>query len=96
MTSVDDDVEQGCDIANEVKGYGNEIGLIAQEFRDFTKAHFSVMLGCDSNDLQKRKLEGNANTTPREVNGGDDEMKAMEQKREIYMSRLRNVSLSHI
>jgi len=102
MTFVDDDVEQGCDIANEVKGYGNEIGLIAQEFRDFTKAglnsarrQFSVMLGCDSNDLQKRKLEGNANTTPTEVKGWN-EMKAMEQKREIYMSKLRNVSLSHI
>ena len=99
MTFVDDDVEQGCDIANEVKGYGNEIGLIVEEFRDFTKAarrQFSVMLGCDSTDLQKRKLEGNANKTPTEVKGGDDEMKAMEQKREIYMSKLRNVSLSHI
>eukprot|EP00984_Skeletonema_dohrnii_P003373 scaffold1135_cov105-Skeletonema_dohrnii-CCMP3373.AAC.1 len=99
MTFVDDDDEQGCDIANEVKGYGNEIVLIVEEFRDFAKAglnRVSAMLGCDSTDLQKRKLEGNANTTPTEVKGGDDEMKAMEQKREIYMSKLRNVSLSHI
>ena len=148
VTFVDDDnVEQGCfnslkDLAIEVKGYKDEISLIAREVREFcvstalstesglqsVRQQASDMLGCDTTDPLQGVSSGKTNQLTEmmqtKVMGGDDEHQkeavaiAMEatmvddhaskkyvrsrtnemkiKRKHLYLSKLRNVSLSHI